>query len=968
MTAMFDRAVARRNFEASLPFTLDKFQLDAMDALDAGKSVVVAAPTGSGKTMVAEYAVSVALFEGKRAFYTTPIKALSNQKFRDLSERYGAHNVGLLTGDTSVNDTAPIVVMTTEVLRNMIHANSRSLGDLRFVVMDEVHYLQDTYRGPVWEEVIISTPMEVDLVCLSATVSNAHDLADWVSSVRGATDVIVHTERPVELTQLFMVGHRNDDDVDVYPTFLEGRPNPEAVRVDATASRSRDDDMRRGRFRSDIRTPGRLDIVETLQYDDLLPAIYFIFSRAACDEAMRQCLSAGLNLTHPSERAEIRSIVEKRIAGLSDSDLDALDYSTFIAALERGVAAHHAGLVPPFKEAVEACFTLGLVKVVFATETLALGINMPARAVVIEKLSKYTGAGHKMLTAAEFTQLTGRAGRRGIDKQGFAATLFSPQIGFEEIAELASQRTYELKSAFRPTYNLAANLIKRSSREQAHHFLKLSFAQFQIDATLVRANATVERLKREISEARNAATCERGDVGEYRSTHGLDKLDTRWVDDEGSSKDKARRLIEPDHEPGVTAAQIDAALEGFKPGTVIRYSPRSKGTDEQHGVVVFSTARRGERVTVRALTVSGRSITVEPRDIRSVPEILGFARVPVPYNPQSRRFLKELTENLNRALAKAGRTAAGVEPRNAKKHKEPRGEESLDADLPLPDGVAGCPDLKKHLVAATKVDRLSRDLTRQQRVSSQRSNSLVDQFDRVLALLDEVGCTEDWSLTDTGKTLCGVFHECDLLIADCLRAGLFDGLNPPQVAALASVFVYERRGPAPRRGERSFDVSRSFPKSIYDRWLRISDRADILNDREAALELPLTRLPDPGFAAIAHGWASGKGLDRVMADEEVTGGDLVRSMKALIDLLRQMGDVAPNPETREAARTASNKLFRGVVAASSTGIPVLAGPISAEPASGLIPVMGTLKPVLNPVSKLGSKLVADSALSTVPEP
>jgi ATP-dependent RNA helicase HelY len=960
MTGKFDRAVARRDFEASLPFTLDKFQLDAMDALDAGKSVVVAAPTGSGKTMVAEYAVSVALFEGKRAFYTTPIKALSNQKFRDLSERYGAHNVGLLTGDTSVNDTAPIVVMTTEVLRNMIHANSRSLGDLRFVVMDEVHYLQDTYRGPVWEEVIISTPMEVDLVCLSATVSNAHDLADWVSSVRGATDVIVHTERPVELTQLFMVGHRNDDDVDVYPTFVEGRPNPEAVRVDATASRSRDDDMRRGRFRSDIRTPGRLDIVETLQYDDLLPAIYFIFSRAACDEAMRQCLSAGLNLTHPSERAEIRSIVENRIAGLSDSDLDALDYSTFIAALERGVAAHHAGLVPPFKEAVEACFTLGLVKVVFATETLALGINMPARAVVIEKLSKYTGAGHKMLTAAEFTQLTGRAGRRGIDKQGFAATLFSPQIGFEEIAELASQRTYELKSAFRPTYNLAANLIKRSSREQAHHFLKLSFAQFQIDATLVRANATAERLKREITEARQAATCARGDVSEYRAIHGLDKLDTRWVDDERSTNDKAR-LIEPDLEPGVTPAQIDAALEGLKPGTVIRYVPRSKGTDEQHGVVVFSTARRGDRITVRALTVSGRSITVEPRDIRSVPETLGFARVPVPYNPQSRRFLKELTENLNRALAKAGRSAAGVEPRNGKKQKEPRGEESIDADLPLPDGVAGCPDLKKHLLAATKVDRLNRDLTRQQRVSSQRSNSLVDQFDRVLALLDEVGCTDDWSLTDTGKTLCGVFHECDLLIADCLRAGLFDGLNPPQVAALASVFVYERRGPAPRRGERSFDVSRSFPKSIYDRWLRISDRADILNDREAALELPLTRLPDPGFAAIAHGWASGKGLDRVMADEEVTGGDLVRSMKALIDLLRQMGDVAPNHETREAARTASTKLFRGVVAASSTGTPVLAGPALGGPIpTSLIPIVGTLEAAAHPTNQAAS--------DTSPEP
>ncbi len=928
------RAEARRAFEASLPFSLDGFQIEALDALDRGNSVVVAAPTGSGKTVVAEYAVAMALHERKRAFYTTPIKALSNQKFRDLSERYGSANVGLLTGDTSVNDTAPIVVMTTEVLRNMLYANSRGLSDLRFVVMDEVHYLQDTYRGPVWEEVIISTPMEVDLVCLSATVSNAHDLADWVSSVRGATSVVVHTERPVELTQLFMVGHRNNNDVDVYETFVNGRPNPEAVRVDAAAARYRDDtrSVHRsgpGRFRNDVSTPRRLDIVETLQYDELLPAIYFIFSRAACDEAMRQCLHAGLNLTHPEERDEIRRIVEARVSELSDSDLEALDFRTFMAAMERGVAAHHAGLVPPFKEAVEACFTEGLVKVVFATETLALGINMPARAVVIEKLSKYTGAGHKMLTAAEFTQLTGRAGRRGIDEHGFAATLFSPQTGFEEIAELAAQRTYELRSAFRPTYNLAANLIRRTSREQAHHFLKLSFAQFQIDAHLVRANATVERIKRELVEAKSAAQCDRGDIGQYRAEMGLDRdLDALDRSANGSASADSSTI----GLSSIDVAAVEAFLGSVKPGVVLRYTPTNAAGDERHGVVVMSTARRGDRTLVRALTVTGRSVEITPRGVRSMPETIGFARVPVPYNPQSRKFVKELAENLNRALAKAGRAAAGIEPVGTSKkgRKRPRGEESLEADLPPPDGVAGCPDLKHHLAAANKVERLNRDMARQQRVSLARSNSLVDQFDRVLSLLDAMHCTDDWALTDTGKTLCGVFHECDLLIADCLRAGLFDGLNAPQLAALASVFVYERRGPAPRRGERSVDVSRSFPKSIHDQWLRISDRAELLNERESALELPLTRLPDPGFAAIAFGWASGKGLDRVMADEEVTGGDLVRSMKALIDLLRQIGDVAPTPETREVARDASNKLFRGVVAASSTGGPL----VSVEPVSG----------------------------------
>ncbi len=412
-----------------------------MDALDRDVSVVVAAPTGSGKTVVAEYAVARALAEGGKAFYTTPLKALSNQKYGDLVARHGADKVGLLTGDNSINGDAPVVVMTTEVLRNMIYAASPTLHGLRWVVLDEVHFLQDAYRGPVWEEVIIHAPRDIGLVCLSATVSNAEDLAAWVGTVRGAALAVIEEHRPVELRNLYLVGDRRARELHLLPTLVDGKPNPEADRFDNSLSRAGTRGPRHGgppRTRSTLATPRRPEVVDLLADEDMLPAIYFIFSRAACDDAVRQCVEYGIRLTTPEERLRIRAIAEEKVERLSDEDLRVLDYGAWLHALESGISAHHAGMVPPFKEAVEACFSAALVKVVFATETLALGINMPARTVVIEKLSKFTGVGHEFLSPGEYTQLTGRAGRRGIDALGHAVVLWSPFVPFDQVANLAS--------------------------------------------------------------------------------------------------------------------------------------------------------------------------------------------------------------------------------------------------------------------------------------------------------------------------------------------------------------------------------------------------------------------------------------------------------------------------------------------------------------------------------------------------
>ena len=500
-------------------FVLDEFQRRAIEHLDAGRSVLVTAPTGSGKTVVADHAVDRALAAGRRAFYTTPIKALSNQKYRDLRQRLGPQRVGLLTGDNVIAGDADVVVMTTEVLRNMLYAGAVS-ERLGAVVLDEVHYLEDPYRGPVWEEVILHLPSGVVLVCLSATVSNHEQLGGWLKHLRGPTAVVVETRRPVPLTNLYAVGRRRSDAVQIVPTLVDGRPNPQGGRFDAPApsreprgsgrssrggprgsGRSRHGG-RRGSGRSRHggprgsggsehrgqrprvvwRPPRRVDLLAELEERGLLPAIWFVFSRKGCDQAAARLVRDGARFTDDAEAARIDELVEARLGLLDPADLAALGAGRWADRLRLGIASHHAGLVPVFKEAVEQCFAEGLVKVVFATETLALGVNMPARSVVIDKPVKFDGRRTAPLSAAQYTQFTGRAGRRGIDQEGWAVALWSPDSTFEQAARLASSRSFELRSAFRPTYNMVAALLGRMPADEARDLMGRSFAQYQAEA------------------------------------------------------------------------------------------------------------------------------------------------------------------------------------------------------------------------------------------------------------------------------------------------------------------------------------------------------------------------------------------------------------------------------------------------------------------------------------------------------
>jgi len=523
-----------QKFSESFPFELDPFQIEACHALENGKGVLVAAPTGAGKTIIGEFAVDLVINSGGKCFYTTPIKALSNQKFTELCAKYGESKIGLLTGDTSINSESQIVIMTTEVLRNMIYSNSKTIDDLKYVVMDEVHYLADKFRGAVWEEILIHLSDAVQIISLSATVSNAEEFGEWLQTVRGETEVIVSEIRPVPLYQHVLFGNRLLD------LFGENQKlNPELTRLERDSYR-----QVRGNWRDKPKGPKplmRSEVIEKLDREGLLPAITFIFSRNNCDAAVRQCLAAGIKLTNTEERKIIRSVIAKNMKNLAEEDLVVLGYYEWADALERGIAAHHAGLLPAFKVTVEELFQQGLVKAVFATETLALGINMPARTVVLEKLSKWNGEGHVAISPGEYTQLTGRAGRRGIDIEGNAVILWNNDLDSTSVGGLASTRTYPLKSSFKPTYNMSINLISQFGSSRARTSLESSLAQFQADKAVVGLAKQIRKNEGARDDLFNQSKCDQGDFVEYSSMRAaIKKLET----DSKRSKRKRHEIEE----------------------------------------------------------------------------------------------------------------------------------------------------------------------------------------------------------------------------------------------------------------------------------------------------------------------------------------------------------------------------------------------------------------------------------------
>lgn len=838
------------DFFATRPFEPDPFQRESSEAVASGMSVVVTAPTGAGKTLIAEAGIHLAVSSGRRSFYTTPIKALSNQKFGDLVAEYGGDRVGLLTGDNVINGDAPIVVMTTEVLRNMIYAGDRDLSDLGVVILDEVHYLQDPFRGAVWEEVIIHAPPHVQLVCLSATISNAAEFAGWVEDRRGPTRLVVTRDRPVPLEGMYLIKDRfGGEPLKMFPTFVRRdgrtRPNPRIERLLG---------MERGGRRR-FSTPGRIDVLEKLAEEEMLPAIYFIFSRAGCDSAAGSALDAGVRFTTEDERERIRETAERKTAHLTDSDLAALDFGRWLAQLEVGVAAHHAGMVPAFKETVEELFAGGLLRVVFATETLALGINMPARSVVLDSLSKFTGETHQMLKPGDYTQLTGRAGRRGIDVMGYGVVLHSRFVRFSQVADIAAIGSHPLTSSFRPTYNMAANLVANYEQEEAEALLTASFAQFQREGTQEGAERRLADLEKRLEDELARASCELGSVEEY-----LSMLDVR--------NDRRR--------PNLAGS--------LHPGDVVDIPG---GPREGRFVVLRRLSRGKKGMRVLAMSTSGRTVNLGSRELVEGSERIGTIDLPGGQKPGGRRFQQDVMRRLRRIPARA------VEP----------GPES---EPPVDHPVAVCPRVAEHVTWARRAERTRRRITDLRDGLRRQGWGLVEEFRAIEGLLRDWGYLDDWSLTARGRRLRFVYNEMDLLLTESLERGVFWGLEPAELAALASCFVFEPRTDQP--------APAAWPSpELAERWEAVDRLWQELDREERSARIHPTRRPDPGFADLAFRWANDLELEDLPERAGIAPGDFVRVCRQLVDLVRQLRDVSP--EIADEAREALRAIDRGVVAA-----------------------------------------------------
>ncbi|MDU0477686.1 RNA helicase [Staphylococcus chromogenes] len=931
---MIDSAATHfEEFAARLGFPLDDFQVAGCRAVEAGRGVLVCAPTGAGKTIVGEFAVSLALSQGTKCFYTTPIKALSNQKFHDLCKVHGADAVGLLTGDVSINGDAEILVMTTEVLRNMIYAESSALDRLTHVVMDEIHFLADASRGAVWEEVILNLDEHVKVIGLSATVSNSEEFGDWLRAVRGDTEVIVSEKRPVPLDQWMLVGRK------IFPLFdatgdgkvnrqlqahierlesgqAEGSTNAYerrgGFRARAAGGKGEKWDNRRGRSgapreQDRFRPLGRPEVLKVLQAHNMLPAITFIFSRAGCDGALYQCMRSQLILTSQAEAEEIAQIVDKGVEGIPPEDLEVLQFKRWKQALMRGFAAHHAGMLPAFRHVVEELFTKGLVRAVFATETLALGINMPARTVVLEKLVKYNGEAHVDLTPGQYTQLTGRAGRRGIDTLGNAVVQWAPAMDPRGVAGLASTRTYPLISTFAPGYNMSVNLLSTIGFDQAHRLIEKSFAQYQADGSVVtevaeldRAEHAVVQLRRELEQA-IAATNPPSDgdpVAEFMHYSRLRR------DLKDAEKKARKQALESRMDEAV------AILRKLQAGDVIAMP----GKKHPLLAVVVSAASNRHDPKPWITMETGWSGRVDAESFGVPPMVVGSMHLSRDAMQHPRRNARYVVQQFKR----------GNYPRPKKMRLEPRvranSEISQLREQLRTHPAHDWPDREQLSRIAERLARRQRDFDRLSSQVSAATDTLGRTFDRILALLAELDYVEFQQqdgreipvITDEGERLAQIHNESDLLVAQCLRRGIWNELDPAELAGVISLTTFENRKETQGEPEAATERMADAMNATYSIWTE-------LETDERRHRLPITRMPDAGFALAIHQWAAGAPLDYCLqaaaaSGAELTPGDFVRWCRQVIDVLEQVKKTGYTDEICRTARQAVDAIRRGVVA------------------------------------------------------
>lgn len=824
---------------------LDDFQVLAIRALAAKEDVLVSAPTGAGKTVVAEFAVELALATSMRCIYTAPIKALSNQKFRDLVHRHGQDTIGLLTGDQTINRDAPILVVTTEVLRNMLVQRDTVMDDVGFAILDEVHYLADPARGPVWEEVIIHLPEHIRLVSLSATISNVDEFIGWLRSVRGRTAEITTRIRPVPLEQHVAVKKR------IFPLYdRRGELNPALM----SAVRSEPPAFRQSRSALPAQ---RRQILRMLGQQNMLPAIHFIFSRKACDNAVGDLLDRDIFLTSREESRQINRQLKDLRAELSDADARTIRFNFWAKAFRRGFGAHHAGMFPALKELAERLMNQGLLKLVYATGTLALGIDMPVRTVVLEDLTRFNGTDFVELTATEYTQLIGRAGRRGKDTHGNAVVMYGPEINIDYLADLGSGHVEPLESAFFPSYNAVVNLLTHYTYDQVRAIMGTSFAQYQRNAELGTIEARLVRVRRHMDrlEAELRKSCLLGDVVEY--------LQVRERAGRASKAERKRAKTE-------YRRRIEESWENKNTGNLYAYAV--------NGELEYAVALSVNGEKMRVLTVDGEMIWL--RFVHLSSEMRDLGRFDLPFgislkDPATRR---EIADDMYDAVAE-------------------RIELGTDRDLTAswdrfavrltPEvqdhPVHHCPDLKDHLKEASTYLSVSANVQELTALRDSYEESVAKEYDATARVLFDLGYLQgskdsEVKLAAGAQILRRIHNEADLLITLCMNEAVFAELDADEFAGVCSAFLCDRR------------LGNDVPRTPRMRaaWSVIERNRDYLVSREHEVGITRTAEPTPGAMETFTLWAQGADLEAVVRRSRLVVGDFISANRRLIDLLEQL--------------------------------------------------------------------------------
>lgn len=905
------RATQLFAFENTLDFEMDDFQRDACQSVESGHSVLVAAPTGAGKTLVGEFAIHLALSKGQKAFYTTPIKALSNQKYYDLVARYGAESVGLLTGDSSINSEAPVVVMTTEVLRNMLYAESSTLNNLGYVVMDEVHYLADRFRGAVWEEVIIHLPEHISVIALSATISNAEEFGAWLDTVRGKTDIIVSEHRPVPLWQHMLVGtnivdlfgtkQKKDGSLEINPALVKLRDSRGygGGRRRDKFKRSHGSDRRRTYSNQDGQLRGRRisrgQMVEALDSQGLLPSICFVFSRAGCDGAVSQCIDEDIRLTTEKEARTIRAYIAEATAELDTKDLKVLGFYEWREGLTRGIAAHHAGMLPIFKEVVEALFAEGLVKMVFATETLALGINMPARSVVLEKLTKFNGEAHVDISPGEYTQLTGRAGRRGIDIEGHAVVAWKPGVDPQQVSGLASKRTYPLVSSFKPTYNMSVNLLDQFGARQTQKILESSFAQFQADKSVVGVANRVRKNERALDGYAESMQCHLGDFEEYA-------LLRRVLTEAEKNAARARRKHR--------SSLVMDSVHRLRGGDIVEI-PQGK----YRGFALVMARPESSNPRVSILTDEAQLRSLDPHVLSEPLLPTSWIKIPKKVSAKTPKERRDLASRMRNALYEGRPARKGAELigfNTQRNEHEMRIDELKEAIKSHP--CHSCSDREEHARWSDRWWKLYKDNQGLINQINRKTGTIAQVFAQLLQVLERLGYVEylgesEYSLTPRGRVLRQIYGEKDLLTSLCVDQKIFDQLDPASLAAVVSVLVYEAK-------REEFGGLQRYPTPAISEALGgMHDILQDLNEIEREFRVQTTQELQYGMVWPVYKWARGKTLAQSLDRTSMAAGDFVRWVKQVIDVLDQLAHAyGDNPQMRTLCEAAIDDLKRGVVA------------------------------------------------------